>query len=165
MKDHILQKQAIRHSRMLCDSFKRLMGKSLIDGDFASDEELARALYRAPFALLSHDTQEDPVFNYANETAQILWEMTWEEFVGLPSRFSVEPVKTEERKAMLEEARKKGCISNYQGVRISRSGRRFMIKDATLWNVEDPFGLYHGQAAVFLTWEYLGKYAKHQHHH
>ena len=155
--DPMLEGSVIAHSRLLYDSFKNLTGESLVEGTFASEEELARAMYYAPVVIVSHDTQDDPVFNYANEAAQFLWEMSWDEFTKLPSRFSVEPAKMSEREALLESTRKEGIIKGYKGVRISRSGKRFMIKDATLWNVYNELNLYCGQAARFATWDFVAK--------
>ncbi|ABW14794.1 conserved hypothetical protein [Parafrankia sp. EAN1pec] len=40
----------------------------------------------APFGLLAHDASTDPLFVYANKTAQQRFEYTWDEFVGMPSR-------------------------------------------------------------------------------
>ncbi|MDQ4141934.1 MAG: MEKHLA domain-containing protein [Bacteroidota bacterium] len=144
----------IQHSTLLADSFKRVTGQVLVEGNF-TPEELAQKLYQAPFVLLSHGTQPDPIFNYANQTAQRLWEMTWEDFTQLPSRLSAEPVAVAERQVMLEEARQKGFISNYNGVRISSTGKRFIIKDAILWNIYEANGTYQGQAATFKKWKFL----------
>lgn len=138
----------------MADSFAAVTGQFLLPGQF-TPVALAQQLYNAPFVLLSHGTQPDPVFNYANQTAQNLWEMDWEQFTQLPSRLSAEPVAVAERQAMLEEARQKGYISNYNGVRISRTGRRFIIKDAILWNIYDHNGAYQGQAATFKEWSFL----------
>jgi hypothetical protein len=55
----------------------------------------------------------------------------------------------------MEEARRKGFISDYSGVRISRTGRRFIIQNAILWNVYDEEGAYRGQAAFFKEWTFL----------
>ncbi len=49
-------------------------------------------LYDAPAALLMHGNEADPVFCYANRTAQGLWGLTWDEFIRLPSRLSAEPL-------------------------------------------------------------------------
>ena len=49
-------------------------------------------LYDAPAALLMHGNEADPVFCYANRTAQRLWGLTWNEFMRLPSRLSAEPL-------------------------------------------------------------------------
>jgi MEKHLA domain len=56
---------------------------------------------------------------------------------------------------MLAQARSHGLIQNYQGVRISTSGRRFAIDRATIWNLTDAVGQPCGQAATFANWEYL----------
>jgi len=150
----MLSEEIIRHSKLLSDSFAAVTGQSLLKENF-SQEELARQLYEAPFVLLSHGTQPDPVFNYANQTAQHLWEIDWSQFTQLPSRLSAEPIAVAERQAMLTEAKQKGFISNYNGNRISSSGKRFMIKNATLWNIYDSVGNYQGQAATFKEWEFL----------
>lgn len=39
---------------------------------------------------MSHGLEVDPVFNYANQCALDLFEMTWEDFIKLPSRLSAE---------------------------------------------------------------------------
>ncbi len=150
----MLSKDIIGHSHLLYNSFFTVTGKPLLE-PFPGENDLAEALYQAPFVLLSHGIQPDPVFNYANLTAQRLWELDWEKFTKMPSRLSAEPVAVSERQAMLEEARKKGFIENYQGVRISSSGKRFIIKNAVLWNVYDATGVYRGQAAKFREWVFL----------
>jgi hypothetical protein len=150
----MLSPEIISHSKLLYDSFASVTGRSLLEGQF-TPEEIARQLYEAPFVLLSHGIQPEPIFNYANKTAQRLWEMDWQQFTQLPSRLSAEPVAVAERQAMLEEAKRKGYISDYNGVRISSTGRRFIIKDAILWNIYDSAGTYQGQAATFKEWEFL----------
>lgn len=42
-----------------------------------------------------------------------------------------------------------GYIDNYQGVRISSTGKRFMIKQCIVWEVFDSDGVRRGQAATF----------------
>lgn len=144
----------VQHSLLLTDSFRKATGQTLIAGDFTS-QELANTLYQAPFVLLSHGTQADPIFNYANKTAQHLWEMPLSDFTQLPSRLSAEPIAVAERQAMLNEAKQKGYISNYNGVRVSRTGKRFIIKNAILWNIYNAADTYQGQAATFKEWEFL----------
>jgi hypothetical protein len=41
-------------------------------------------------------------------------------------------------------------------VRISTSGRRFVILNVTIWNVVDADGATAGQAATFADWRFLG---------
>ena len=48
-----------------------------------------------------------------------------------------------------------GFVTDYQGVRISRTGRRCLVKGATVWNVLDEHGAKRGQAATFSRWTWL----------
>lgn len=49
--------------------------------------EAAKALWEAPFAVLSHEREsDDPLLLYGNRAALGLFETSWEEFVGVPSR-------------------------------------------------------------------------------
>jgi hypothetical protein len=137
---------------LLLNSYKRWMGRDLVDPALAP-VAAARALYEAPFVVLSHDTSADPVFTYANKTAQTLFEMSWPEIVGMPSRYSAEPVARDERERLLADVSQRGYIETYSGVRIARSGRRFLVRNATVWNLVDDQGCYRGQAASFSHWE------------
>ena len=119
------------------------------------DSSAARQLYYAPFALLSHGTEQDPIINYANLAAQKLFEMSWSEFVRLPSRLSAEAVLQDERQLLLQRVMEHGFIDDYSGVRISSSGQRFQIDYATVWNLQDSNGRYYGQAAMFSNWQLL----------
>jgi hypothetical protein len=146
----------IQHSQRLISSFQHWTGRSLIAQEFLnqSPAQQAQALFQANFVLVSHGTQADPIFNYGNQQALDLWEFDWETFTHLPSRHSVEPVAQEERDRLLAEARANGYISNYKGIRISRTGKRFWIEDVILWDVLTETGENCGQAAMFPHWRY-----------
>jgi len=112
-------------------------------------------LFEAPFCVVSHNTQADPVFNYGNKTALKLFEMSWQDFTALPSRFSAEQQNREERQRLLARVTEHGFIEDYRGVRISSSGRRFLVEDSIVWNMLDENGGYRGQAAVLYKWSEL----------
>jgi hypothetical protein len=143
------------HAVLLIRSYRLWTGRDLIDPAL-SPGDAARALYQAPLVVLSHDTAADPVFTYANETAQNLFEMSWEEIVGMPSRYSAEPVARADRESFLAQVATHGYIENYSGIRIARSGRRFRVRNATVWNLLENEGRYRGQAACFSDWEPIG---------
>ncbi|MDQ6733057.1 MAG: MEKHLA domain-containing protein, partial [Nitrospirota bacterium] len=42
-----------------------------------------------------------------------------------------------------------------RGVRISKTGRRFLVEQALVWNVLDVDGKMVGQAATFSQWKRL----------
>lgn len=81
--------------------------------------------------------------------------MNWEQLIGLPSRLSAEAPLREERQRLLKNVAKKGYVDDYKGIRISSSGKRFMVEQAIIWNLVDDDGMNHGQAAVLYEWSTL----------
>ena len=53
------------------------------------------------------------------------------------------------------EVAEKGYIDSYQGIRVSSSGKRFMVENSIVWNLIDEAGQRHGQAAVLYQWKAL----------
>lgn len=144
----------VGHVAILRNSLRHWTRRELVDPRM-SEPEAARYLFHAPFAVVSHNTAKDPVFDYGNQTALDLFGMSWEEFTALPSRLSAESVNQEERARLLAEVNTHGFIDNYQGVRIARHGRRFLIENAVVWNLLNPSGVHCGQAAMFPHWRFL----------
>jgi hypothetical protein len=149
------QPVVIEHSQRLLQSFQHWMGRSLLADMAGLDpEQQARRLFEAAFVVVSHGMEADPIFNYGNQVALDLWEFDWATFTQLPSRASVEPSGTVDREQLLAAAKAKGYSRDYQGIRISRSGQRFWIKDVILWDVLTASGDRCGQAATFPTWQF-----------
>lgn len=149
-----LTPDSIEHSRRILKSYESITGIQLFDA-MHSDEYLSYLLYHAPFVVVSHGIQLDPVFNYANVTAQQLWSLNWNQFTALPSRLSAEAECAADRQRLLNEAAQKGYISNYEGVRISSSGQRFKIENVLLWNLPNEANEKIGQVALFRNWTNL----------
>jgi hypothetical protein len=144
----------IRHTRILLDSFARRLGRELIprSGDAESQAE---RLFTAPFVVVSHGTEADPVLNYGNRTALELWETDFAALTAMPSRLTAEPMHRDERAQLLERTTRDGYVDDYRGVRISAKGRRFLIEQAIVWNLDDANGDRLGQAATFDRWVFL----------
>jgi MEKHLA domain len=137
--------------RLLTESYARLLRERLT---LAGAD--AAWLYRdAPFAVLAHSTEDDPKFIYANRAAQLCFDYTWDEFMSLPSRLSAEAPERAERQALLDEVSRHGFMTGYRGVRVAKSGRRFIIEDGIVWELRDRDGKRHGQAATFTSWRNL----------
>ena len=133
---------------LLTGSYARLVGRPLVRPDQDADW-----LYReAPFVVLAHNTDPDPIFIYANKAAQSCFGYSWEEFQTLPSRLSAEPVDRAARQILLEKVARDGFLSGYRGVRVAKSGKRFVIDDGIVWELIDGAGKRHGQAATFGAW-------------
>ena len=78
-----------------------------------------------------------------------------EEFLALPSRLSAEPTDWVERQTLLDKVSRDGFLSGYRGLRVAKSGRRFIIEDGVVWELIDGKGMRHGQAATFRSWRNL----------
>jgi hypothetical protein len=144
----------IAQTQLIARSLKHWTGRELLPGNF-SPAEFAEKIFHAPFVVLSHGTEADPVFNYGNATTLALWEMPWDEFTRTPSRFSAIAPDRAERARLLALVTKRGFMEDYAGVRISKTGRRFKISRATVWNLISENGQPAGQAAMFDHWEFL----------
>ena len=81
--------------------------------------------------------------------------MSWAELTRTPSRLTAEAPNREERARLLAAVTERGFIDDYSGVRISKTGRRCRIAQATVWNLLDEHGDASGQAAMFEQWEFL----------
>ena len=135
---------------LLIDSYQRLLGMDLCPPGWATLSGAASWLYEeAPFALLAHDASADPLFVYANRTAQQCFGYTWEEFIGLPSRLSAAAATQQDREALLAAVNDHGYVDGYQGFRQHKDGRIFRIEEVCMWNLTDADGSHHGQAAMF----------------
>jgi hypothetical protein len=145
------QSEIISHSQLLCQSFQHWTGDSLID-IVDNPILLSEKLFFAPFVVVSHGIESDPIFNYGNQMALKLWQMEWEDFTCLPSRLSAEPVEQSEREMMLKQSLAQGLITNFKGIRISSKSERFFIEDGTIWSLLDAQNQRCGQAAMFMHW-------------
>lgn len=139
---------------LILGNYRKFLAKELLETN-SSIETQAKALFYAPFAILSHTADTDPVFNYANMKALELFGYDWHELIGLPSRLSAEPVCQSDREKLLKQVSENGYIKDYQGIRLTKTGDRFLIKGATVWNLLDNDRCYVGQAACLKAWEFL----------
>lgn len=134
--------------KLLTDSFARAVGRPLV----ATGQDATWLYADAPFAVLAHDTSADPVFIYANRTAQRCFEYGFDEFLTIPSRLSAEAPNRDERQRLLDAVARNGFITDYRGLRIAKSGRRFWIEGGIVWELVDAQGIRRGQAALFTSW-------------
>jgi len=141
-------------TRQILDSYPALLGRELIPRD-GSPAEQSERLYFAPCVVVAHGMEADPILNYANRAAVELWETDLATLLRMPSRLTAEPVHRDERARMLQRTREQGYIDDYQGIRVTVSGRRFRIARAIVSRRCDDNGAPAGQAATFDAWEWL----------
>jgi len=141
---------------LILTSYRKIFDKDLISID--SNQSLEEVLFKANFYLVSHQYQNEPILVYANQKVLERWEMTWEQFIGTPSKYTAETDLQSNRAKMLAIAEKQGYFDNYEGVRISAKGNRFWIKKALIFNIyehenEVLTDKIIGQAALFFNTE------------
>ena len=108
-------------SRILA-SHRSMFGNSLYNLPI-NDNDAAKTLHLAPYALLSHGLGKDPLFTYGNQTALRLFELTWEEMLLTSSRASAESGNQKAREEFMQNVIKNGYAKGYSGVRISSMGK------------------------------------------
>jgi phosphoribosylanthranilate isomerase len=144
----------VPHIQMLLRSYRHWLKEDLIPMS-ADPMDNAYRLFHADRAVLSGTADEDQILNFGNLTTLRLWEMDWDTLTRMPSRYTAEPMHRDEREAFLKRVRENGYVDDYQGIRISSTGKRFRIEQATVWNLIDDKGVYCGQAATFLNYTRL----------
>ena len=139
-----------QQAQLILSSYTKLFGDCLITID--DTISVAQQLYEAPMVVLSHGIEKDPVFNFGSAMALERFELSWSQLTKLPSRFSAEAPNRADREKLLSQVNTHGYIDDYQGIRISSSGKRFMIRQAKVWNLTNSVGQFLGQAAAFDKW-------------
>lgn len=167
-----MEPDMVVHAFFLMKSCHDVCGKCLIDllmikraekalrsGSFSPNSSndavfaAAKSLFFLPdTVVLSHGMQEGnedgPVLNYGNAAALHRFSASWEQLTTLPSRYTAEPDARSKRAAFMQKVLENGFVDDYEGVRRSLSGQRFIIKGTTVWNVMVDGGRL-GQAAFF----------------
>ena len=136
----------------LVSSYLRTVGREPAFLEHCAHRSADWLYAQASHCVLAHNTDPDPRFIYANRAAQTAFEYDWDEITGLPSRLSAEPVDREERQRLLDSVVRHGFATGYSGVRIAKSGRRFLIEEGVVWQLIDRDGAVRGQAATFAHW-------------
>jgi len=142
------------HAELIRQSYSHwLLAELIPESRFELD--FAKRLFEADFAVVTHNTESEPIFTYGNQKALELFEFDWQDLTRLPSKYSAEPVNQAERERLLAVVTKNGYIDHYEGIRLSKTGKRFVINNAIVWNLIDKHQVYQGQAACFNQWHYL----------
>jgi MEKHLA domain len=136
---------------LLTQSYRRLLGEELVPPEMTAPEGVRWLYESAPFLLLAHNTESDPVFIYGNKAAQQRFEYEWDELTQLPSRLSAATPDRNERSTFIARVTNDGFATNYRGIRIAKSGKRFWIEQARLWQLVDSRGRLQGLAAKIPT--------------
>ncbi|MGV7221077.1 MAG: MEKHLA domain-containing protein [Nitrospinales bacterium] len=143
------------HVSILLSNLYKWTGVDLVKKFGISDQDLGKGIFEAQFCLLSSDLSDDPVLNYGNQTALDLWEMSWGELTSTCSRDTAKPDKQSDRDELMRRVNENNFVTGYNGMRVSKSGKEFIIKDVTIWNLFDGDDNPYGRAAWFKDIEYI----------
>ncbi|NER47333.1 MAG: MEKHLA domain-containing protein [Symploca sp. SIO1A3] len=119
-----------------------------------SPQNVAQQLFEAPFIVVSHGTESNPILNYGNQKALDIWELSWQNFTKTPSRDTAEAIEQVERDRLLAETSKQG-FCEFSVIRITSTGKRFKINQGVVWNLINEQQVYQGQAAVYSDFYFL----------
>ncbi|WP_426746249.1 MEKHLA domain-containing protein [Myxococcus faecalis] len=140
--------------KLLDASYQRHFGKPLGVGFCPPDLEHAPDPTRlswvhaeAPFMLLAQGLQAEPLYFYSNAAASRQFGYSAEEFLRTPARLSAPPDGQEHRAAVIREVEARGSITGYSGLRVTKGGKLFRIRDAELWRIDDE-GIHRGMGAL-----------------
>ena len=152
-----LGNQKLVLAELLLASHLEAFGQALVAETPGEQSRLCRCLklFRCGFPVLAHGTGDDPRLTYANAAALQLWETNWEALIGLPSRCTAPEEEQKERRSALVQAKRLEAMTGYSGIRVSRNGRRFMIRNARIWTLQDGERQICGQAASFSDWHWI----------
>jgi hypothetical protein len=130
------------------DSLQKLTGKSLLDRmDGVTSIQEVHSCSR--YAVLSHGTQQDPIFKYFNDAAFLVFQFSEDEVYKLPSRYSAPGEVRDQRASLVKKVVSEQVKTIPEAIRQMKSGRKIRLKDVLLWNVFDSGGTRVGQTAMF----------------
>jgi len=144
------------HVRLLDKSLERSSQRGIfqrindIRTDTVSNITTAEGLdQNSRFGILSHGTQSDPIFNYANVASLILFDEKIEELCSTPSRYSTVPELMDDRSMLISDIENIGYGYIDNAVRITAKGKLFIIKKILVWNIYDDNEIRIGLAAMY----------------
>ena len=134
--------------RLSSESLKVHTGESLLDRMDVGTVGLVHTNER--YAVLSHGTQKDPIYNYFNRAALETFQWSEDEVYQIPSRYSAPDGATRsDRQERLKKTAEEDVINLPNAIRQTKSGDQFQINDVILWNVYNDDGVRVGQMAIF----------------
>lgn len=131
------------------DSLLKLTGISLLDR-MEGVENVHDVHTCIRYAVLSHDTQQDPIYIYFNQGAFLTFQWPDNEVYSLPSRYSAPGGELRNERDILMKKVVQDQVQTFsEAIRQTKSGHQFRLKDVLLWNVYDTGGNRVGQTALF----------------
>lgn len=134
--------------RCVSDSLEQYYGKSLYDELSVSGPGAIHNNER--YVVISHGTQDDPVYNYGNKAGLLFFGYPEHEFVQLPSRYSAPSgALRQDRSQIVQHVLDHGWTIIDEAIRQNKARESFRVRRILYFNVNDDDGKRIGQAATF----------------
>jgi len=144
-----------RHIVLLDKSLKDQTGRGVFDRMAikleAELDDIAAVDKNKRFVLISHNTEDNPIFNYGNIAGLSAFSHSWEEWCQIPSKESVvlRSIDHALREKLMKKVTDEGFVEGATGIRIRGDGRFIQLRGAVVWNCYNEEGVYYGQACLF----------------
>lgn len=129
------------------DSLQRFTGASLFQKLNLPEGDTQQLHANTRYLVLSHGTEEDPIYCYFNRAALDAFERDPQEISSLPSRYSAPPEGRTPRTALLEDTLQNQYQQLPPLIRVTKTGQLFRVPDVVLWNIYNDQGDLVGQTA------------------
>jgi len=149
----------ITHVKYLDKSLAKLTGRGIyermnIPRCDSTDEEIYQSICNNErYVLISHGTQDSPVFNYGNMACVNAFARSWENLTSMPSRECVISKSQDEavRIELMRNVTDYGFVDGeFRGYRVRGDGKFIKLTECVVWNCYSEDGeTYIGQAALF----------------
>ena len=138
----------IDHVCMLDDSLKKLTGSGVSermgvsiyvneDGSRSKEAIFNNLCLNNRYVLISHGTEDDPIYNFSNIAGLEAFHRTWEEVRKIPSRESVVLQSSDEkiRISLMKNVTANGFVEGATGIRVRGDGQFIRLVDAVVSTV------------------------------
>ena len=138
----------VDHVKMIDASLRKLTGKGVTERmDVESSETISSIppnvlvdtvkksiCLNKRWVLISHGTEEDPIYNFTNVAGLIAFNRSWDEVRKLPSRESVvfQSKDAKLRIELMEKVTKNGYVEGASGIRTRGGGSYIRLVDAVV---------------------------------
>lgn len=148
------QRDIVTHVKLVDASLGNLTGRSVavrMGLDPSSSDIYESICNSERYVLISHGTEDEPIFNFGNVAALTAFFRSWESLIAMPSAKSVvlRSVDEEMRIQLMQKVTDDNFVEGASGIRIRDDGTYLKFMDAVVWNCFDEEGCKIGQAAFF----------------
>jgi len=138
--------------RMGISASKTDEGLVVDDSNCDSDFIYNRVCQNDRYVLISHGTQDSPIYNFGNIACLNAFARSWENITAMPSRECVINKSQDEalRIELMKNVTELGFVDGeYRGYRVLGDGKFIKLTRCVVWNCFNDDDEYIGQAALF----------------